>query len=123
MNDPFIGEIASEIVELFRAHGEPSGGHTARWELNSPVFCRASPKDMGDWQGWEEEAARAFNAAIVSLYEMLDYRHVGGDMWTCGYDVSDAWRAFRDAATDMIDDWVASRAFELFCDDPYEIVG
>lgn len=121
VNDPFVGEIAQSIIDLYDAHGNPDGSHRVRFQMNASMFCRLSGADMGDWQGAEEAAAEAFNAAVVRLFEMLDFVEVGHGMWTRGHDISEAYRAFRDEALEQIEHWLAYDAFDLFCNDPYEI--
>lgn len=122
VTNPWLRGIAQAIIDLYEEYGKPSDDHNSRWELPIAMFIASDASDMGDWQGHDEEAAERFNAGLVALYEMLDYRHVGAGDWTCGYDISDEYRVFRDAATSLIDEWVSNKAFDTFCDDPYGIV-
>ena len=110
---PWMKEILDDLEECYREKGcpeEPGGPSTG---TTSPVHLFQSPGDMGE--GATNKDMDLYNSAMTDLYYCLGYVHVGGDNWDTQWRTTPEWSAYQEAARNLLDDWVAGEAWNLFC--------
>jgi hypothetical protein len=122
VNDPFLCNIANDIVSLYNEMGSPDQSHYERKETKDAPFVPFSVSEMGDWSGLEDLACESINDAISSLFEMIGYRKLENGKWVCASGMSGEYFLFVCAAMKIINDWLDFDALDEFCDnDPYAI--
>jgi hypothetical protein len=122
--DPWIGHLAQDLLDLHSSLGAPEPGVGPAQTTPAP-YSRASIEDVGDWDGEEQTAANTFNTGVEALFYAIDIRAVSGGQyhttWAEREPADPTWHEFSEQAEELIKSWLADRAWDEFCNDPYGI--